>query len=176
MLVHLKMLVVVPILVLMVGPQLPDSLIVTGKDFAFGVEEPSGWHGDTKNAAAIAANIVFLKDGESPQQFSALIYVKIIAKTDEKVDKDLKADMAGYKREHPSAEFRDFKATHPKYAVFPKLFVIPGQSFEYVAYVNPGKGKSWVFSVSMNVPGRAASVDELRAYQAVLSSVALLTA
>jgi hypothetical protein len=151
-----------------------DRLVVYGSGFSFGVKEPAGWQGDTKNARSIEGNVLFCKKGESLQRFSALIYVRVNDKVDEDLSADLMADIKGYKQEHRDAEFRDMTATHPSYQVFPKVFVIPGKSFEYVAYVNPGQGKRVMFSVAMNVPKREATADELAAYQAVLASLVLL--
>jgi hypothetical protein len=170
----LRIVTFVAALAVSLGQEKLDRLLVFGDGFAFGVKEPSGWQGDTDAANSIGANILFCKKGESVRRFSALIYVRINEKTDEDLSGDLKADMDGYKREHPDVEFRDLVATHPDYAVYSKLFVLPRKSFEYVAYVNPGKGKPLMFSVAMNVPKREAYAEELKAYQAVLSSLTLI--
>jgi hypothetical protein len=156
------------------GQEKLDRLLVFGTGFAFGVKEPAGWQGDTDSAAAIDANILFVKRGESLRRFTALIYIRVNDKTEEDLSGDLKAEMGSYKREHPEAEFREMAAAHPGYAVVAKLFVLPGKSFDYVAYVNPGKGKPLMFTVAMKVPKREASAEELAVYQAVLSSLVLL--
>ena len=151
-----------------------DQLLVYGNGFAFGVKEPDGWQGDTDNAGSAGANILFFKKGESIRGFTAVIYIRANRKTEEDLSGDLKADIDGYKREYPDAEFREMVATHPDYAVFARLFVRPGKKFEYVAYVNPGKGRPVMFSVAMDVQKREATPEELAAYQAVLSSLRLV--
>jgi hypothetical protein len=150
-----------------------DSLLVYGSDFAFGVREPSGWQGDTDVAAKAHANIVFLRVGESLDDAAAPIFVKIVDKADENTAKDLASDMKGYQSRYPKVQFADLDVPHPSYSVLPKLFFIPAKFYEYVAYLNPGKGQPLIFSVWMSAK-RPASPEELTAFRFVVNSLVLL--
>jgi hypothetical protein len=153
------------------------SLIVYGDDFAFSVHEPTGWKGDIDNAAGIGANIVFYKSSETFDSADALIRVRIDGNktdentTDENTTTDLAHDMDLYRSKYPKVEFRDLDISHPDYRTFPKLFFVPGEFYEYVAYLNPDPSVPWLFSSSMNKPKTEATAEELEAFRAITASV-----
>jgi len=151
-----------------------DNLLVYGDGFAFSVKEPTGWRGDTEHAAKWGANILFYRPPESVDTPAAGIRVRVGKKTDENTAEDLAYDMKGYQKEYPDVAFRDFDAPHPAYAVYSKLFTVPGKFHEYVAYLNPGEGRPFLFSVSMNT-ARPATDQELEAFRSVLKSLNLLS-
>lgn len=153
-----------------------DGLIVYGENFSFTVSEPLGWHGDTDRAESFGANIVFYRASEIAGKSSALIRIRINTKTDENTAADLKADMDGYRKQYPKIQFHKVEVSHPKYAVFSKLFVVPGAFYEYVVYLNPGPKVPYLFSASMNTQKRRAIPDELAAFQQVVASISFLTA
>jgi hypothetical protein len=153
----------------------PQSLSVVGTGFAFSVKEPGGWRGDTENAKRYSANVVFNERSTPREQTPAIIRVLVVDKADESIDRDLDADMAKYAAAHPSAKFVDFAVLHPAYRVVRKLFVIPGTSSEYVAYVNPGPARKLMFCVSMDKQRPEASPAELAAYRAVVASLTMIS-
>jgi len=151
-----------------------DRLLVYGKGFMFGVREPPGWRGSTEDAARWSSNIVFFRLGETADAAIALMRIRINDKTDENISADLQADMDHYRSQYPKVVFRELSVGHPSYAVVSKLFTIPGEWYEYVAYVNPGPGKPWVFGASMNKQRAEATPDELEAFRKVVASLVLL--
>ena len=151
-----------------------DALIVYGDGWAFSVREPAGWHGDCRAAAQWHANIIFYRDAAAIAQGSGLIRVVIARKADENTANDLERDMAGYRRDYPGVQFLPLEVAHPRYAVFPKLFALPGAFYEYVTYLNPGPTNSYLFSVAYNSASSPASPAELRAYREVVASVSAL--
>jgi hypothetical protein len=152
-------------------PQKMDQLLVYGQGFMFGVREPDGWHGDTERAASLKVNILFYPEGHRGKPPEGMIRVGIYDKKDENTAEDLRVDMDGHRRKTPGVRFEDFDAPHGLYASFPKLFFVEGDFHEYVAYVNPGKGFWYLFSVALSTGKRPASGEELDAFRAVTASL-----
>jgi hypothetical protein len=148
-----------------------DRLIVYGNGFMFGVKEPDGWHGDTEGAARFQANILFYPAGRALGRDDPLIRVGIYDKKDENTAADLEADMTSYRKAHPDVRFEDLDAPHPQYATYPKLFAAQGRFYEYVVYVNPGKGFQYLFSVALSTGKRPATEAELEAFRTVTGSL-----
>jgi len=151
-----------------------DRLLIYGDGFSFAVAEPPGWRGSIEEAERLSSNVVFYRRGESADAAIALVRVRVNDKTDENIAADLQADMDGYRTQYPKIEFRELAVAHPTYAAVAKLFTMPGQFYEYVAYVNPGPGKSWIFGASMNKQRSEATKEELAAFKAVVASLELL--
>jgi hypothetical protein len=153
----------------------PEALVVYGDDFAFTVEEPTQWMGDTQSAAQWGANIIFYKQGRSPSDAgSAVIRIGVFDKADEDTAKDLEADMNRYRSKYPKVAFKDIDGIKSHYKAWPRLFYVPQTLYEYVTYLNPGPERRLLISISMNTKDAAATPDELRAYQAVIRSFVLL--
>ena len=155
------------------GPKL-DSLLVYGKDFIFSVEEPIGWVADTKRADEYQCNILIYPGSHDWKNSDGMIRIRVDDKTDEHVDKDLAADMNDYRSHYPNVQFADIIASHPEYRVYPKVFYIPNNFYEYVAYVNPGPQSALMFSVAMNKQKIKASQNELTAFREAIASLRML--
>lgn len=52
-------------------------------------------------------------------------------------------------------------------------FVLPGEMYEFVTYVNPGTSSAQAFSVSLVKAKKDASPEELKVYQEVVESLRL---
>jgi hypothetical protein len=155
---------------------LGDGLVVYGDGWAFMVSEPPGWHGDTEAASQYQVNIVFFPDAGHSKQTDVTIRVRVNQKGDDEaieLREEMKADMAEYRSKYPKVEFSDLDLRHRKYPLVAKLFLVRGEFFEYVAYVNPGKEYSYLFSVAMSC-GEPATADEMAAYQKVLRSIVFM--
>lgn len=153
-----------------------DRLLVYGEGFVFGVKEPAGWHGDTEKAKAYEANILFYRPATDPGKPEGVIRVRVSKKVDENTDADLQADMDGYRKQFPQAEFPNLAATHPQYRVLARDFTVPGKFHEYTAYVNPGPQFHYLFSVALNTGAAPATEAELTALQEVIGSLAAIAA
>jgi hypothetical protein len=151
-----------------------DSLLVYGQGFMFSVKEPSGWVGDIENAKKYSANIIFYPTSQKYETAQTIIRVLIVNKVDESTQDDLSHDMKGYRAQYPDIKFKEIIIAHPTYRVFPKLFTVPGEFYEYVAYINPGPQKKVMFSVSMNKQKVEATLSELDVYQKIIASLKLL--
>ena len=150
-----------------------DGLLVYGDGFMFAVKEPSGWKSDIQNASRLGANIAFYHAGESPESAVALVRVRVSGKVDENTAGDLQADMDGYRQEYAGVDFEDIAVAHPRYRTFAKLFFVKDAFFEYVAYLNPGKGVPFILSVSMNKQGTRATKAEFESFQEVVRTLRL---
>jgi len=122
-----------------------DRLLVFGDDFMFSVKEPPGWNGDTTNAEKFQSNVVLHETGQPADSFSGLIRIRVNTKVDENTSTDLQEDMHQYRAQYPKVQFKDLSVKHPQYTCLSKVFYVPGQFYEYVAYVNPGLKKPLVF-------------------------------
>jgi hypothetical protein len=83
-------------------------------------------------------------------------------------------DIRTYKAQYPKIRFRNIAIKNPAYPAVTKVFYIPGQFYEYVTYMNPGRGKPFIFSVSMNSQKSEATAKQLDAYESTLVSLKLL--
>jgi hypothetical protein len=151
-----------------------DQVLVYGDNFMFGVQEPAGWTGDTSNAASFEASMVLHESGQPSDSWFGLIRIRVSSKVDENTSADLAEDIRSYQAQFPDVQFKDLSVANPRYVCLAKLFYIPGKSYEYVAYVNPGPKKPFLFSVSMNTPKSEASAKELEAYKLAIQSLTLL--
>ena len=149
----------------------PDSVLVYGQGFMFSVKEPEGWKSDVRSADRIGANIVFYRSRELPSSAAALIRVRVNDKIDENTVGDLQADMDEYRRQYAGVAFEDLAVAHPSYRTFPKVFFVEGEFFEYVVYLNPGKGVPFTMSVSMNKQKSRATRIELQAFQEIVGTL-----
>jgi len=86
----------------------------------------------------------------------------------------MEADIRSYKAQYPKIRFKDIAIRNPAYPAVAKVFYVPGQFYEYVAYMNPGQGKPFIFSVSMNSQKLEATAKQLGAYELTLASLKLL--
>lgn len=155
----------------------PANLIVYGKGFAFGVKEPVGWRGDTGDLAnKHQVNIIFSPSQDDSLRHEVTIRVRVNKKQDENTIEDLNYDLEQYRKKYPLIHFSDFKIAHSEYKTFAKSAFLPGQFYEYVAYLNPGEGKPYIFSVAMSRKSTPATDPELKAFESVLESVQWLTA
>ena len=151
-----------------------DQLLVYGDSFTFSVKEPPDWKGDTANAEKFQSNILLHEIAQPPESSSGLIRIRLNDKVDENTLADLEEDMRGYKAQYPEVKFEELAIKHPSYRCIAKVFFVPGKFYEYVAYVNPGSGKPFLFSVSMTSQKSEASAKELEAYIAAVKSLRLL--
>jgi hypothetical protein len=151
-----------------------DQLLVYGDGFVFSVKEPIGWVGDTETAAQIDANLLLHETSQPHESTSGLIRIRVNDKVDENTNADMEADIRDYRTQYPEVKFKDIPAKAGRYLCLAKVFYVPGEFYEYVAYINPGLGKPILFSVSMNTGKSEASTAELSAYESVLQSLTLL--
>ena len=152
-----------------------NNMLVFGHGFAFGVQEPDGWHGDTDEIAKkYQANVVFQSQSE-PAKDDVTIRVRVNNKVDENTIEDLNYDMDRYKKDFPNVQFSDLNVTHPEYETHARTAFVPNDFYEYVAYLNPGAGKQFILSVAMSKKSEPASDEELKAYEAVLKSIVWLS-
>ena len=154
--------------------QKPDQLLVYGDDFIFGIKEPPGWKGDTASAGNFQSNVILHETGQPFKSVQGLIRIRVNDKVDENTSADLEEDARGYRAQYPKVQFKDLSVRNARYSCLAKVFFVPGVSYEYVAYVNPGAGKPFVFSVSMNSQKMEASGKEIEAYKSVVESLTLL--
>src|SRR6266481_2100216 len=135
-----------------------DQLLVYGDNFLFSVREPAGWKGDTASAESLAG----------------LIRVRLSDKTDENISADMEDDIRSYRAQYPKIQFKDIAIRNLAHPAVAKVFYVPGQFYEYVTYMNPGLGKPFIFSVSMNSQKSEATAKQLGAYESTLASLKLL--
>ncbi len=149
----------------------PGPLVVYGDDIMFAIKEPEGWTADIENAPKLSAGVVLYREGETFEKHGVLIAIRVAKKVDENTADDLAHDMGEFRSLYPDVEFKDLKIPHPSYKALAKLFAIPKSRYDYVAYVNPGVGTSYLFSVSMYTGKKQAGTKELKVYRDVVKSL-----
>jgi hypothetical protein len=154
--------------------QKSNRLLVYGDGFAFSLEEPPGWRGDTKSAEAFGANAILYEIAQPSDSMTGLIRIRVNSKEDEDTQADMDADMHDYQSRYPKVQFKDLPIETLGYRCLAKVFYIPGKFYEYVAYVNPGPKKPFLFSVAMSAQKSEASAHELEAYMSTVRSLTLI--
>lgn len=146
-----------------------DVVTAYGQDFQLHAREPNGWRADTKPAAQYEANLVFKGKGRKNEQ--PVVAIRVNSKTDEQIEKDLKADMNVYRKSFPNVRFDALEMKHPYYKAASKLFYVNGDFYEYVCYLNPGKQSPFLLSVSMSKSKQPASAKEIQALTKIVESL-----
>jgi hypothetical protein len=157
-----------------IAQQNPDRLLIFGEGFMFSVKEPPGWNSDTINAEKFESNVILHEGGRPIDSFSGLIRIRVNTKVDDNTLTDMQEDMRQYRAQYTKVQFRDLAIKHSQYLCLAKVFYVPGQFYEYVAYVNPGSQKPALFSVAMNTEKSEASAKELEAFKSAIQSLTLL--
>lgn len=134
------------------------------------MKEPPGWKGDTCPASKYQANLIIQGKGIRRLE-STFFAVRVNSKTDENIDKDLKADMDIYRKSFPDVKFDVLDLKHPYYKSAARLFYVNGDFYEYVCYLNPGKKSPFLLSVSLSKQKQPASGKELQALTKIVESV-----
>jgi len=150
-----------------------SSLMVYGDSFTFGVKEPDGWTGDIDNAKDYYANIIFYKSKEDVNNGGALVQIQIFKKSDEKTEKDLEYDIKSYENKYKDLKKDKLSVSHKEYKCYSKLVYVADKFYQYTVYVNPGPKYKNGLSVAMNISKRAATDDELKAFQTIIGSLAM---
>jgi hypothetical protein len=156
------------------GQQKSDQLLVYGDNFLFSVKEPAGWKGDTASAEKFQSNVVLHDATQSAASVVGLIRVRLNDKTDENISAEMEADIRSYRAQYPKVQLKEIIVKNPVHPTIAKVFYIPGQFYEYVTYMNPGSGKPFIFSVSMNAQTSEATTRQLDAYETTVASLKLL--
>ena len=86
----------------------------------------------------------------------------------------MEADIRSYSSEYPKIQFKNIAIKNPAYPAVAKVFYVPGQFYEYVTFMNPGLGKPFSFSVSMNSQKSEATAKQLGAFESAVASLKLL--
>ncbi len=152
------------------------SLLVYGKGWTFGAQEPDGWTGYTDHSADVGSNLYFLPIGQSFDQGGAIIRVTILPKDfGDDVGRDLASDMDRYKKAIHGIKFTDFFADYPGGAVYAKIYGLK-RGDEYVAYVNPGHKANFYFIVDLDPPpAQPVSEAEVSAFRSVIKTLTLMS-
>jgi len=157
----------------------PDSaqiknIAITGNGFIFTLKEPAGWICDTKLASEYKANAILYANEDSIKSGGALIQLSVFYKQDEFTDKDLEEDVNNYKTTYSNLQEANVDIVHPKYRTYGKLEYVPGDFYQYIIYLNPGYTYKYGLSAAMNVYKRPATVEELKAFKEIVSTLLML--
>jgi hypothetical protein len=155
-----------------VGEPKRHVLDVYGDGFAFEVTEPAGWFVDSTIASEFGASVILYPiTGDPHSPHTPVIRIAMAKKISEDTGAALKRAMDSYRSRYHNVEFRDSAASHSRYRAYAKLFCLPGKFCEYVTYLNPGPGSSFLLSVVLTSPKHAATSIELAAYKRVIASL-----
>ncbi len=156
-------------------PKDMHGLMIYGDGFLILASEPEGWDTDTDAIALkYQSNAVFFPRNQASRSHHVNIRIRLNRKTTEEPREDMDADVSGYKKQYPAAQFSALKIDHPEYRSSAKLFFTPGDYYEYVAYLNPGAEHSLMFSITMSKEKVSATTAELAALEHILRSLRLV--
>jgi beta-lactamase regulating signal transducer with metallopeptidase domain len=150
-----------------------NQAFVYGSDWRLSAQVPGGWIGDTFNALEMQANIVIYGDRYTIDTAPALVKIWIGDRDDEDTGRNLQYDLEQLKKRFPNIRSTYITVFHNGYMRDSRLFYVPDGFYEYVTYLNPGKGYPWSVSVVMNKREGEATEQELDAYRKVIQSISL---
>lgn len=150
-----------------------DNIIIYGDSFIFSIHEPVGWNGNVENAKNYNANIIFYKSKEDLKKSGGtLIQIITYKKIDEEVNKDLELDISTIKEKNHDLIQQNLEVSNKNnFPCFSKLVYVENIFYQYIAYINPGNKFHNSFSVSMNIPKRPATTEELSAFREIISTL-----
>ncbi len=155
----------------------PGSIVVQVREGAeavtFAAEAPDGWRGDVAAARRKGAHLVFFPRERAVGVQPATIRVRVNPKSDEDTAGDLAAELDGYRGSYPELTSAELSAHHPVYGTVAAVLFRPGLFYEYIAYLNPGRGIPWSVAVTLSKPRAPATSGELAAFEAVVRSIAV---
>jgi len=152
----------------------PGAVVVRLREgVALAAAEPEGWRGDAEAARRKGAHLMFFPRDREPGALPATILVRVNPKADEDTAGDLAAELDGYRVSYPALTSAELSAHHPVYGTVAAVLFRPGLFYEYIAYLNPGRGVPWSVAVTLSKPRAPATSSELAAFEAVVRSIAL---
>ncbi len=149
----------------------PEVIIITGRNFQFGVCIPEGWQGDTRHAPYYHADLIFYPRGAGWKSTNPIIRVRLNRKADENTAADLEHDLEEYRKKSPQVQYEGLNVGNMLYRCFAKLVFVEGEFYDYITYINPGSKYWYCFSVLMT--GQKARLDDkqLTAYRFVAATL-----
>jgi hypothetical protein len=155
----------------------PGAIVVQVREgrlgVAFAAEAPEGWRGDAATARRKGAHLLFVPRERVAGVQPATIRVRVDPKSDEDTAGDLAAELDGYRGSYPDLTSAELSAHHPSYGTVAAVLFRPGLFYEYIAYLNPGRGIPWSVAVTLSKPRAPATSGELAAFEAVVRSIAV---
>jgi hypothetical protein len=152
----------------------PGAIVVRLREgVALAAAEPEGWRGDAEAARRKGAHLMFFPRDREPGALPATIRVRVNPKADEDTAGDLAAELDGYRVSYPALTSAELSAHHPVYGTVAAVLFRPGLFYEYIAYLNPGRGVPWSVAVTLSKPRAPATSGELAAFEAVVRSIAV---
>lgn len=133
------------------------------------IAEPANWAPAT--VKDIPVDLIFFPKATVGDVSKAHIRVLAFKKSSDNTQEDLEADIAGYRKRFKTVRFEDFAVSHPTFRLFPKKFVLPGEMYEFVTYVNPGPTTTHAFTVSLVKAKKDVSPGELKTYLDLVKSL-----
>lgn len=146
-----------------------ENIIIYGDSFLFIVHQPAGWRADMDNVKAMNANIMFYRSNDTFKVKSPLVQVFTYKKQDEQVDKDFEYELLSIKEKNPQTREQNIEVNNMNgYLCFAKVAYVENESYQYIAYINPGSHFRNAFSVIMTVLRRRATTQELAAFKEIV--------
>ena len=156
------------------GKDTADNIIIYGDSFLFSIHEPLGWLGDVDNAKNYNANIIFYKSKDDFKKGGIHIQILTYKKQDEEVNKDLESDISSINEKNHDLKQKEIDIENNKlYLCYSKLAYVENVFYQYIAYVNPGNKFHNAFSISMSIPKRPGTKEELSAFKEIISTLAV---
>ncbi|MDR3564780.1 MAG: hypothetical protein P4N59_25575 [Negativicutes bacterium] len=116
-----------------------DTLIVHGDRFYFSVAEPSQWRGYTEDTHKYRLNAYFSLPGYNFDTSPAVMYIRVLAKSDNSVEQSLASDMRDFALRKRSLVFSDLAVEGLSYRYAAKQYLIDNRDVDYLCYVDPGE-------------------------------------
>jgi len=99
------------------------SLIINGSNFWFMIKEPDGWTEEINDANARQLNAYFVPNGQTWNNASSVIYIRVLDKQGLTVEQHLEADTEDF-RKKGSVQFKKFDVKDIRYRYATSLYLI----------------------------------------------------
>lgn len=104
----------------------------------FGVVEPKGWTGHTKDAARYRLNVYFCLGKKNIDNSPAIMHITVFGKGNSTIQQHLDYDIEQYKKHFWNLELKDFSVEGLKYSYVSRIFKIGDKIIDYVCFLDPG--------------------------------------
>ncbi len=111
----------------------------SGKLDSFSLVPPKKWKVNIDDANDRGMYAYMVMDEYTFETSPAIIYVRLMDKTDLGVDEHLKADMDDYRKKKIDVSFHPFKVGNLNYTYAARKYTFGKKSCDYVCYIDPGK-------------------------------------
>lgn len=112
------------------------SHIVYGEGFSFKITDPNNWNGYVEDANRHDVNYYFCMPNYDFVTTPVLMYIRVLKKNGNSVEKNLELDMEHFRRTH-DVQFSEYQLQNLEYKYASKQYLLDDKVIDYLCYIDP---------------------------------------